>query len=572
MKKTVRLLAAVLCLALLASCSPSGSKTEATPEPTAEATAEPVAEATPEPAEEEEDTEPAAEAVEHSFTYALSSEPDYLDPAICMNSNTSAVLGQLYYPLFRYDKNGNVENLACESYTVSEDGLTYTFTLADGNTWSDGQPVTAADYEFGMKRSIGYGPDSAYAYLLYSNVAGGAEANADMLDVADMTDVAIHALDDKTLEITLAAPCPYFIGLLSNVVAFPLRSDFAVEHESTWANDPSVPTNGPFRLEVVHDKEEVVMVKNEYYVHADQIETTTLTAKIITDPQAQLSAFQTGEIDLALAVPSDVLNNYADDPALLNLDVVSNTFLWMNCTGETNEALADVNVRRALSMAIDREQLITLIGANGTKYPLYGYVPKGIADADGGDFRTNADEAGHYADFDLEQAKALMEEAGFNEDNRMHLTVSYIGSNTNTDICVGLQAIWEEIYVDVELSAAEQKAYAAARKAGQYEVATGSTSADYLDPFYYLERWVSYNQGYKQVNDPQYDEMIEQANLQADSAARMEQLHKAEEYLVADNAYTIPLFGSNQLYLMNPAVSGLKYDPTNSVYFDGLTY
>lgn len=546
MKKITRLLACALSLALLAGCAPST------------------------PSETGSSDSPDGT---HTFTYGISSEPDYLDPAICMNSNTSAVLAQLYFPLFRYDEHGNVQNMACESYTVSDDGLTYTFKLVEGNTWSDGQPVTAADYEYGMKRSIGYGPDSAYAYLLYSTVAGGAEANENMLDVADMTDVGIHALDDTTLEITLAAPCPYFTGLLSNVVAYPLRSDFAVEHESTWANDPAVPTNGAFKLEAVRDKEEVVMVKNEHYVYADQVQTDTLIAKIITDPQAQLSAFQTGELDLALYVPADVSVNYADDPALIHLDpVVSNTFLWMNCTGETNPALANTDVRRALSMAIDREQLLVLIGANDTKYPLYGYVPKGMADADGGDFRENADAEGRYADYDLEQAKALMESAGYNENNRMSLTISYIGTSGNTDICVALQAMWKEIYVDVELSAAEQKAYAQARKAGQYEVATGSTSADYLDPFYYLERWVSYNQSYKQVNDPTYDAMIEEANAQTDPAKRMEMLHEAEKYLVEENAYTIPLYGSGAVALMNTAVSGLKHDPTNSVYFDGLTY
>lgn len=545
MKKLARLLAAALGVSLLAGCSPS------TP-----------AESTP---SEGEDS--------NTFTYAISSEPDYLDPAICMNNNTSAVLSQLYYPLFRYDEHGSIQNMACENYTVSDDGLTYTFTLAEGNTWSDGQPVTAADYEFGMKRSIGYGPDSTYAYLLYSTVAGGTEAYENMMDVADMTDVGIRALDDSTLEITLAAPCPYFVGLLSNVVAYPLRSEFAVEHESSWANDPAVPTNGPFCLEAVRDKEEVVMVRNEHYIHADEVATDTLVAKIITDPQAQLTAFQTGEIDLALYLPADVFVNYADDPALINLDpVVSNTFLWVNCTGETNPALADKNVRRALSMAINREQLITLIGGDNTKYPLYGYVPKGMADADGGDFRENADAESRYADYNLEEAKALMEAAGYNESNRLPLTISYIGSAGNTDVCVGLQAMWKEIYVDVELTAAEQKAYAQARKAGQYEVATGSTTADYLDPYYYLERWVSYNQGYKQVNDPTYDAMIEEANAQSDPALRMQMLHEAEQYLVEENAYTIPLFSSSYVALMNPEISGLKHDPTNTVYFDALIY
>ena len=361
--------------------------------------------------------------------------------------------------------------------------------------------------------------------------------------------------------------------MLSNVVAFPLRSDFAIEHESTWANDPAVPTNGAFKLEVVRDKEEVVMVKNEHYIYADQVETDTLVAKIITDPQAQLSAFQNEEIDLALYVPVDVAVNYSNDPSLIHLDpVVSNTFLWVNCTGETNPALADANVRKAMALAIDREQLLLLIGASDTKYPLYGYVPKGMADADGGDFRGNADATNRYVDFDLDQAKALMNAAGYNESNHMPLTISYIGTATNTDICVTLQAMWKEIYIDVELSAAEQKAYAQARKAGQYQVATGSTSADYLDPFYYLERWVSYNQKYKQVNDPVYDSMIEDANAQSDPALRMQKLHEAEQYLVQENAYTIPLFGSGSLALMNNEISGLKHDPTNSVYFDGLKY
>ena len=118
MKKFTRLLACALSLALLAGCAPSTPSETQTGE-TGEST--------------------------HTFTYGLSSEPDYLDPAICMNSNTSAVLAQLYFPLFRYDENGNVQNMACESYTVSDDGLTYTFKLVEGNTWSDGQPVTAAD-------------------------------------------------------------------------------------------------------------------------------------------------------------------------------------------------------------------------------------------------------------------------------------------------------------------------------------------------------------------------------------------------------------------------------------------
>lgn len=511
----------------------------------------------------------AAASGETTFTYALSSEPDYLDPAICMNENTSMVLAQLYCPLFRYDQDGNLQNMACESYTTSDDGLTYTFKLAEGNTWSDGEPVRAADYEFGMKRSIGYGADAYYAYLLANTIAGAKEANEASLDVADMTDVGIHATDDSTLEITLAAPCAYFTGLLANVTAYPLRSEFAVEHESTWGNDPANPTNGAFKLVEVRDKDEIEMAKNEHYLFADDVKTDHLFAKIITDSQAQLSGFQNGEIDLALSIPTDV----SDDPSLIELDPqVANTFLWTNCTGETNPALADENVRRALQLAIDRDQLVLLLGSENLRYALHGYVPKGMADVPEGDFRENGDADALYVDYDLDQAKQLMEEAGYNEDNHLAITISYISSKTNTDLCVGIQSMWKEIYVDAELQSAEQKAYAQARNAGQYQVATGSTTPDYLDPYSYLERWVSTNQGYKQVDDATYDDMIAKANAQTDPAERMTMLHEAEKYLVMEKAYTNPLLGSNKVALMNQSVSGLLHDPTGLIYLDQLTY
>ena len=196
--------------------------------------------------------------------------------------------------------------------------------------------------------------------------------------------------------------------MLANPVAFPVRQDYAQTHTSDWANDPSVPTNGPFKLASVNAKEEIVMVKNEYFVDAENVTVDKLTARVISDSQSQLAAFETGEVDVATYVPSDVAATYAGREELVDLGpVVQNSFLWINCTGETNEALADVRVRQAMSLAIDREQLIVIAGAPEYKYPLYGYVPRGIA-GKAGDFREEADAENPYTGYDLGKAKELM--------------------------------------------------------------------------------------------------------------------------------------------------------------------
>ncbi len=523
------------------------------------------------------DKEPASDGEGGSstgfdLTYTLSSEPNYIDPAIATDNNTAAVVLQLYYGLFEYDSEGNVVNAACEDYDVSDDGTVYTLYLRDGNTWSDGQPVTAEDYVYGMKRSIAYGPDAYFNYMLYSYIKGADVAHDEGLEAEDMTDVAIVALDESTIEITLNAPCAYFTGMLTSPVAFPMRKDYADPHTSDWANDPSVPTNGPFKLVSINPREEVVMAKNEYFVNADQVNVNTLTARVITDPQSQLAAFETGEIDVATYVPGEVATLYEGREELANLGpVVQNSFLWLNCSGETNEALADVRVRQALSLAIDRDTLVQIAGSPDYYYPLYGYVPKGIQGIDG-DFREEADAVSHYADYDPELAKELLNEAGYGEGGKpLTIKYRYNSSTVNTDIAVAIQAMWQEIGVETELVASEQKAYAADRKAGNYEVARGSTSADYIDPFYYLERWISSNQEYKQVNDQKYDELATSANAELDHDARMEGLHAAEQYLIEEMMYTIPLYGSSSITLIRSGLTGFQHDPSDNIRYAYVT-
>lgn len=266
---------------------------------------------------------------ETTFTYAIG-EPGLLDPATGTDSTTSYVSNQLNYPLFYISEDGSMKNAACTDYTVSDDNLTYTFTI-ESNTWSDGVPCTAADYEYGIKRALGMGEaDSYYSYFISDFVAGAKDKRG--ADVADMADVGVKALDDNTLEITLAQPCPYFVNLLNMGVFYALRPDFAPEHDETWSGTGATfPTNAPFVPVKIDLNDEVVMEKNPNFVHADQVKVDTLVAKDIDDQDAQFLAFQTGEIDFATSLSPDVLKTYTDDsPELIINPSVINYYVLIN--------------------------------------------------------------------------------------------------------------------------------------------------------------------------------------------------------------------------------------------------
>ncbi len=264
-----------------------------------------------------------------TFKYALGGEPSPLDPSYATDSVSAYVMNQLYAPLFIITPDGSMANASCESYTVSEDGLVYTFKLVK-NGWSDGKPVTADDFVYGIKRSLGMGEaDSYYSYFIADFVLNAKEHRGD--DVANMDDVGVKALDDDTLEITLGSPCPYFVSLLSMGVFYPARPDFAPEHDYTWGSNPNNPSNGAFYTTKVDLADEVVMAKNPYFFDAANVSIETMTAKVMEDMDAQFMAFQTGEIDFATSVSSDALKTFpADSEEMVVNQSVINYYVLIN--------------------------------------------------------------------------------------------------------------------------------------------------------------------------------------------------------------------------------------------------
>lgn len=504
-----------------------------------------------------------------TFTYAIGGEPQYLDPAVASDSVASYILNQTYYPMFAIGEDGSLVNEACTSYEEDDSGTVYTFHLTEENYWSDGEKVTAHHYVYGMMRALGLGSaDSYYSYFIRNYVKNASKYGADgsTAKIADMSDVGIKAVDDYTIEITLEKPCDYFVNLMTAGVFYPLREDVAPELDYTWAGETHV-TNGPFTYESIDKATEIVMVKNEYFFDADNVTTSKLVAKVMPDADAQLIAFEAGEIDFATNVePSTAYARYEGQPELFVSDAVINYYMMMNAY-KASDALKDVRVRRAIQLGIDRSNIITALDSGDIYYELYGYVPMGFAGVDG-DFRTEQDETEQLVYTDKEEAKALMEAAGYNENNRLTLTYSTNQAAMHDTVAAVIKEELSDIYIDVVIDQKELRIFFDERdNQGATELARGAMSADYMDPTTFLEMANSKNQyGNVTWGDETFDALLAESDLLTGDE-RMEKLHEAENYLVGEMAYTCPLFGYKTLCLGVAGLEGAVSSPQGNHTF-----
>lgn len=503
------------------------------------------------------------------LTVAINSTFATLDPALMSTTAMSAVYFNTGANFMKANANGEYEYELGESHTVSSDGLTYTMKIKDGIVWSDGEPLTAEHFVYGIKRTIGYGPDNAYAKNdLTTFVVGAQEAADASMDVADMENVGVKVIDDLTFEITLNSPCPYFADLLASNNMGPVRPDFAPEHDSSWSINGTYPCLGPMVLESIKPEEEAVYVKNDKYWNADSVTMDKITFVVMPDQTAQLNAFKAGEIDVALSVPSETAENeqYADN--LYKAEkYCSNYFVLLNGGPKcTVEAFKDVNVRKALTMAIDRDLLVEVLGGGGFNVPLTGYIPYGIAGADG-DFR----EEKEYDLYNLEEAKKLMEAAGYSESNPLEFDYLYSNMQFHADVAQMLQQMWSQIYVKVNLASVEGGVFYDYVDNGEFEACRYANNTSNALSYFKLFRSTSQIDGCQAIADPVYDEMVAAAYNMTDAAEYNAQLHKIEDYLVEEQAYVIPLLTQIPVVLQQSNLEGLWTTTTGSPYFAGMT-
>lgn len=489
---------------------------------------------------------------ENVVTIAMGTSPN-LDTHWNAGTTGAWLMMNMREGLYRVTATG-FELAGATSVDISDDATVWTFHLREDAVWNDGQPVTAADYVYSMQRLVD--PSIATTYMRdYGKFLKNGTAISD--GTMDVSELGVKAIDDYTLEITLENPCTYFDSILTYSTFYPLRAD-CVEEDGTgnWAWDVSKSiTNGYMNMVSCDEDQEIVLEKNETYHDADSVALDKLVVKLIDDTNTTLSLLETGEVDLITSYPSEETERLQEAGLYHTSPQLATSFLLVNTQDVDGNPLADANVRKALSLSIDRDFLSNVLML-GTKTPAVAYVGHGFPGSSADtDFRT---EGGDLFATDVEQAQQLLADAGYpGGEGFPVITCSYANNSAdNTTLFEYLQATWEEnLGITVQLEPLESAAMTELRDAGKFDITPQNWGADYIDASNMLSIFVTgnfINAG--RYSSEAFDNAYNQSLQTVDQAERMELLHQAEYTLVVEDCGTIPLYHSNAVALYSDEV------------------
>ena len=516
----------------------------------------------------------AAEAGSNGFTVQLGPNPETLDPALNAAVDGGNTLITIEEPLLIIDENNEVKPGQAESYEVSDDGLTWTFHMRDGLKWSDGSDLTAADFEYSFKRLAS--PDTAAPYAEtvvgmidgYQDAIGNPDEDGNTTTDPDWDALNVHASEDgKTLTVQLSYPCSYFDKLASFVATSPVQQATVEANGDAWCTEPDTYVcNGPYMITEWTPSERIVLSKNPYYVggwDSSKIVSDTITLLLLEDSSASYAAYNSGEAQLVKDVPTDEIPSLtrAEDGGDFYLDEIMGTYyISLN---DQEEPFTDVRVRKALSLAIDRDYVANTI-MQGIYTPATALVGPGIVD-ENGYFMDNANGGEPYISDDyaanLEEAKSLLAEAGY-PDGEGFPTITYSANDAGYHVPVAeyVQQAWGDLGITVNIDKVEWSSFLPMRRAGDYDVSRNGWSMDYNDPSNMLELFTTNNGNNDgKYANPEFDQVIEDSRV-ADKTTHFEKLHEAEDILMNDAA-CIPVAYYNDFWLQSPSLKGTWHSP-----------
>ncbi|ACV28516.1 Stage 0 sporulation protein KA [Anaerococcus prevotii] len=496
----------------------------------------------------------------------IASEPDSIDPALNTSVDGAIMISHLFESLIRWDDDGEGNAVLkpgiAESWEVSDDGLTWTFKLRDAK-WSDGKEITADDFVYSWNRLVDPATGADYEYML------------DMVKGYDEKKLDISAPDPKTFVVNLNVKCPYFEEICAFPAVMPVRKDI-IEANKTWTNSPeTLVSNGAYKLEKWDHNSTLSMVKNPEYYDQDSVKAEKLAFHLQDDQNAIYASYRSGDLDFINSVPQEEIQKLLDTKELKIKPYVGTYFV---CFNTEKEPFNDPKVRKAFSLAIDRNFIVNQVTGQGQE-PATAYVPSGVYDAkgaEGDDFRTVGGDYYSINDEDyeknIEEAKKLMEEAGY-KDGEGFPQIDYL---YNTDenhkaIAEALQNMWQEnLGVQVSLQNQDWNVFLKERKEGNYNIARHGWIADYNDPMSFIDMWLTGGgNNDAQYKNPEFDKFVKAAKATSDPDERMENMHKAEDILIGEDNVVAPLYFYNNSYMMKPNIKGLYYTPLGYFFYKG---
>jgi len=502
-----------------------------------------------------------ATGVEQVLTFDLGAEPKTLDPQLNSANTGGLVINNTFEGLVRLDDKGQPQPGVATSWEVSEDGKKYTFKLNPEAKWSDGKQITAGDFEYTFKRAVDPKTASEYAFLMFY-IKGAQEF---FEDKGTAEEVGVKAIDDTTLEVELNAPLPYFLKLLNFYTYAPTRKDVVEKNPEGWAKDPATAvSNGPFKLADYQIGDKIVLVKNPEYWDADNVKLEKINMTMIVDDATKLTAYQNGEVDFIDNVPSQEIQRLQmeDDTFYLEPQLGSYYYIFNVAKGPTT----DVNVRKALTHAIDRKAITEEV-TKGGQQPATGFVPSGLLDSTGAEFRKEAGDYGIGLEANVEQAKEYLAKAGYpNGKGFPKMTITYNTSEGHKAVAEAIQEMWKKnLGIDVTLQNQEWAVFQDTRRVGNFDVARGGWLGDYEDPMTFLDMWTSYSgnndaqwsskKGDFPAND-KYTKLIEESKL-ISGVDRDKKLYETEKILM-DEAIVMPIYYYTDAFMMKEKVKGWK--------------
>lgn len=472
---------------------------------------------------------------------------DYIEGLMTLDAAGEPILGQ------------------AASYDVSEDGLVYTFTLRDDAVWSDGEPVKAQDFVLGAQRLQDPATASSYAYLNHFIL------NAEAINAGEITDfdeLGVKALDDKTVEITLVAPTPYLLAALTHYTAYPVPSHVVEANGEEWSQIGNLVANGPYVPVEWVPGSFVRSEKNESYYDAANVAIDEVIYHITEDDNAALNRYRAGEFDILSSFPADQYQLLEDQyPGEAHVAPFLGVYYYV--MNQSLPELQDVNVRKALSIAINREVIGPDVLGTG-ELPAYGWVPPGTAN-----FASEAympDWASEDYGARVEEAKALMEAAGYSAENPLNLQLRYNTNENHRRIAVAIGAMWEPIHVRVELFNAEVGPHYDALQEGDFQIGRAGWLMDYNDASNMLDLLktgttqsdgnIAWGNNYGRYSNAEYDALLTQAMTELDLEARGELLGQAEA-IAMDEFGVLPIYYYVSKWVVSPRIEGFVDNPVD---------
>lgn len=506
------------------------------------------------------------------FTVQYGSNPETLDPALNSAIDGANTIITIFEPLLLINENNEVVGGQAESWETSEDGLTWTFTMRDGLKWSDGTDLNAKDFEYSFKRMVDPNTAAPYAETCLGMIDGFEEAagfpDADGNPTAEPNPDALNvkASDDgKTLTIVLSYPCSYFDKMAAFATMSPVQQATVEANGDAWCTSPDTfVSNGPYMITDWTPSERIVLTKNPNYVGGwdnSKIVSDTITLLLLEDSSASYAAYNSGEAQLIKDVPTDEIPSLtkAEDGGDFYVDTILGTYyVSLNLQ---RDAFQDAKVRKALSLAIDRDYVANTI-MQGTYSAADSIVGPGIVD-ESGYFHDNGNAPYISADYEanLAEAKKLLEEAGY-PNGEGYPTIEYSTNDAGYHVPLAeyLQQAWGDLGITLTINKMEWSSFTPARRAGEYDVARNGWVMDYNDPSNMLDLFCSGNGNNDgKYSNPDFDAAIDASRV-ADSAEHFAQLHKAEDILMEDMG-CLPIAYYNDYWLQSPTLKGTWHSP-----------